>query len=290
MTIYVIILSLPRSWVGQQASLLNQIINVAQGSVYELFLGACIICQAIQIAAIRESRGDFINMKDKPRDFVVITALVSVFAFYPVLLLSLVLGGGRYRRRRRWLVYIATGVQYILWAAVIYTAIVSVVHVERPDPAYTAPGAFSTDWFSKHTFSDLIGEQGTAFQTQRCRPVLGGGSEAILLSSGAAFGTAIGPLIRLVLAAFTWGLLYLGFGPRFVRYSCIIDRALRIFIAVCAFIAMWGSLWMLLYIRWAVNQSPWSKGLSINEWSFGQILSTLTWIPVTLEAGHLALC
>ncbi|KAK8030730.1 hypothetical protein PG990_000464 [Apiospora arundinis] len=288
-TIYVVILSLPLSWVGTRASLLNQIVNIARGSVYELFLGACIICQAIQIAAIRESRGDFKNMSDKPRDFVVITAVVSVFAFCPVLLLSLVLGGGRHRRRRRWLVYVATGVQYILWAAVVGTAVGSIVHAERPGPAYAAPGALSNGWFSKHTFSELVGEQSTAFQTQHCRPALGGGSEAIALSSGAVFGTGLGPLFRLILAALSWGLMCLGFGSRFMRYAYVIDRALRHITVVCAFINMWASLWMLLYIRWAVNQSPWSDSLSINEWSFGQILSTLTWIPVFVEVGYLAL-
>ncbi|KAK6834720.1 hypothetical protein PG987_009414 [Apiospora arundinis] len=252
-------------------------------------IGACIICQAIQIAAIRESRGDFKNMGDKPRDFVVITALVSVFAFCPVLLLSLVLGGGRHRRRRRWLVYVATGVQYILWAAVVGTAVGSIVHAERPGPAYAAPGALSNGWFSKHTFSELVGEQSTAFQAQHCRPALGGGSEAIALSSGAVFGTGLGPLFRVVLAAFSSSLVYLGFGSSFMRYAYVIDRALRHITAVCAFINMWASLWMLLYIRWAVNQSPWSDSLSINEWSFGQILSTLTWIPVFVEVGYLAL-
>ncbi|KAK8002713.1 hypothetical protein PG989_002432 [Apiospora arundinis] len=261
-TIYVVILSLPLSWVGT----------------------------AIQIAAIRESRGDFKNMSDKPRDFVVITALVSVFAFCPVLLLSLVLGGGRHRRRRRWLVYVATGIQYILWAAVVGTAVGSIVHAERPGPAYAAPGALSNGWFSKHTFSELVGEQSTAFQAQHCRPALGGGSEAIALSSGAVFGTGLGPLFRVVLAAFSSSLVYLGFGSRFMRYAYVIDRALRHITAVCAFINMWASLWMLLYIRWAVNQSPWSDSLSINEWSFGQILSTLTWIPVFVEVGYLALC
>ena len=290
MTIYLIFLSLPRRWAGNQASLLNQVVNVPRGSVYDLFLGACIICQAIQIAAIRGSRGDFSNMEDKPRDFVVITVLVSMFAFCPVLLLSLVLGRGRHRRRRRWLAYIATGVQYILWAVVVGTAIVSIVHTKRPGPDYAAIGTPSASLFSSFTFSKLMREQGTAFQTQHCRLVLDGGSEAIMLSSGAVFGTCLGPLVRLLLAAFTWGLMYLGLGSRLVRYSYIIDRVLRYVIIVCAFIEMWALLWMLLYIRWAVNQSPWSSTLSMNEWSFGQILSTLTWVPVMVEAGYLALC
>ncbi|KAK7966787.1 uncharacterized protein PG986_001064 [Apiospora aurea] len=160
--------------------------------------------QQLETAAIRESRGNLGNVTDESRSFVLTTAVVSTFAFCPVLLLFLALAGNPHRRRRR-LVDLATWVQYALPVAVVGADITSMANAGPDSGLGAATGAtFGNKWFAKHTFSDLVREHYTAFQVQHCQTQMDGGSVAIYVTSVTSILTVFGPVIRLLLLALGW--------------------------------------------------------------------------------------
>lgn len=133
--------------------------------------------------------------------------------------------------------------------------------------------------------SDLAG-----IGVRHCQAQLEGGGVAIYVASGTSIPLAFGPVVRLFLSALGWGLEYLAPRSGLIRLTCILDKVLRQAIMVCALINMWVALWMLLFMHWAIDRSPGSGSLPMNEWTFDQILSTMTWIPVLVEAVYLAMC
>ncbi|KAK8024350.1 hypothetical protein PG993_012416 [Apiospora rasikravindrae] len=275
---FFVLVLLPRLRRGQTASLgslvISRLVDIHRGSLYDMFLGSSILCFGIQLATIRLYR---VNDSDTII-YVIVNSLVSSFAFLPFLALCCLMDTTQVRIRN-WFCRTATFLLYCMWVAVVLLTTVKRSYWSFlslfMEPTYKVLG-------------QIVGEIKPNLQNY-CNYQFNASISYLKLAVVCVWAVMLMPpgmyliigMVRLVERLR---------GSTTHAASRLTSRFFHFVLPVFCLVGMWTVLGLILYIRGVLTAASRDElsTIEINKWEVGQILATLTWIPVVVEMGRIA--
>ncbi|KAK7946859.1 uncharacterized protein PG986_011180 [Apiospora aurea] len=272
-----VVLARCKSGKGFGSLVITRLAEVHRGSLYDMFLGASILCFGIQLATFPPYRGSDGNATL----YFLVNDLVSPFAFLPLLALCCLVdatqAGFLY-----WFFRASTFVLYSVWVVVVWFAV-------RKHPGLSSIFIFiqpSTERTA--VLGELLWEIPSNMRSY-CDYQFNASSGYLKLAVVCVWAAMLMPPgIYLIIG--TVRLLERLRGSTTYVVSRLTSRFFHFMLPVFCLVGVWTILGLILHIRGVLTAASRDElsTIEINNWEAGQILATLTWIPVVVEMGRIA--
>ncbi|KAK6839910.1 hypothetical protein PG987_005776 [Apiospora arundinis] len=267
-----------RTTTSPASLVIARLVDVHRGALYDMFLGASILCFGVQLATIRSYQA----RESNTTLFFLVNSLVSSFAFLPLLALCCLVDARAHVRIRYWFFRATAFVLYCLWVAVIW-----LVAVENPGLSliFVFIGPITR---KKAVIGELLHEL-SPWQKPYCQYRFDGSTAYLKLAVICVWAVMIlPPAMYLVIGVVR--LIERLRGSKGNMVSRSVSHFFHVVLPLFCLVGMWTILGLILHIRGVLTLASRDELslVDINKWEIGQILAALTWMPVVIEMGRIA--